>query len=347
MPNPPSQSRHDLDSPFVSVIVPSFRRPDFLPRALESVRSQTYPHWEAIVVDDNGEGTPDQLRTARCMDAYAGDERVKYLALDRNQGVSAARNAGIRHGRSELLAFLDDDDEWLPDKLTAQVAALRDAPASTAAVVSSFVSVDHRTGGTRVVRPRTDGDLVGRLLESNVLKTPSTFLCRRSALVEVGMFDVDLLARNDVDVYIRLAQRYAFVSIDRPLARFHQHASPRISSDVEGKITAQEQFLAKHAELFRRSPPIHHRAVKLLARRHLAQSRPAHARELFVQALGIRPYDVTLVPWLMFAALPTPLRNVVRDVLTGPVRPPPARGADHVRGRALRYVPAPIGTSSR
>lgn len=339
-------SRLVPDRPIVSVIVPAFRRPERLPRALASVRSQTYRGWEAIVVDDNGRGTPDQVRTARCMEAYAGDERITYLVLDEHRGASAARNVGIRHGRGELLAFLDDDDEWLPDKLTVQVAALRDAPEGTAAVVTSLVSVDHRTGRTHVLRARIEGDLVGRLLESNVLNTASTLLCRRGALEQVGMFDVDLHARNDVDVYVRLAQRYGFVAIERPLVRFHQHTGPRISRDREGKITAQETFLAKHAKLFDRYPSIHHRVLKVLARRHLARSRPGRARELFVQALRIKPYDVALFAWLTYGSLPTSVRNVTRDVLAGLFRSGPATDPGRARGRAVRYVPPPFDASS-
>lgn len=108
--------------PEVSVIIPTHNRQRLVSRAVRSVLNQTYEDLECIVVDDaSSDGTPQVIQTIE-------DERLVYLRHDRNRGASGARNTGIRAAKSSLIAFLDDDDEWLPEKLVKQVPLLKALP---------------------------------------------------------------------------------------------------------------------------------------------------------------------------------------------------------------------------
>ncbi len=108
----------------VSVITPTYKRCDYLSGAIESVLNQTYKNIEIIVVDDNGDGSEYREKTKELMQKYADDERVIYLTPHENRGGAMARNAGIDAASGDLIAFLDDDDLYLPNKLEVQVAAM-------------------------------------------------------------------------------------------------------------------------------------------------------------------------------------------------------------------------------
>ena len=105
--------------PVVTVIIPTFNRAAIVGRAIRSVLAQTCPDWELIVVDDcSTDATEQAVRDF-------SDNRIKYLRHDRNRRLSAARNTALRCGRGEYVAFLDDDDEWLPEKLEKELEVFR------------------------------------------------------------------------------------------------------------------------------------------------------------------------------------------------------------------------------
>ena len=112
-----------MDNRKVSVVIPTYNRAYCLPATIGSLQAQTYPHWEALVVDDgSSDGTAELMRALS-----AADPRVRYLP-QKNAGVSAARNAGLRLADGQWTAFLDSDDAWEPWKLAAQVACFDQLP---------------------------------------------------------------------------------------------------------------------------------------------------------------------------------------------------------------------------
>lgn len=202
--------------PLVSVIIPTHDRASSLREALASVEAQqgigqTYD-LEVIVVDDaSSDGTPHVVRT---------HPTVHYVRLPTNRGLPAARNAGIQASRGRYLAFLDDDDVWLPCKLECQVAALESHP--EAAVVYSPCIV--RSGGREFLVPAEGdapcGEVLGRLLEHN-LAPVHCFLVRRELLDAAGQFDERLQCFEDHDLWLRLAVHTPFLFVPRPVGIYH------------------------------------------------------------------------------------------------------------------------------
>ena len=104
----------------VSVIIPTYKRSDMLPRAIASVLGQTYQNIQVVVVDDNNPDTEWRETTSKKMEAYADDSRVKYVCHEQNMNGSVARNTGIHESDGDIVCFLDDDDWFLPTKIEKQ-----------------------------------------------------------------------------------------------------------------------------------------------------------------------------------------------------------------------------------
>ena len=194
--------------PKVSVIIPTYNRGWVLREAIDSVLAQDYTDYELIVVDD---GSTDNTR--KILDSYGRDIIVLQQP---NQGVSAARNRGIAESRAQLIAFLDSDDLWLPQKLTRQVAFFKSNP-------DALICQTEETwvrNGVRVNPKRRHHKLSGMIFEPSLalcLVSPSAVMIRRTLFDTVGLFDESLPACEDYDLWLRVSCRYPVFLIDEPL----------------------------------------------------------------------------------------------------------------------------------
>jgi len=200
----------------ISVIIPTFNRCDTLPRAIDSVFAQdcTEP-LEVIVVDDGSQdGTLDLLQQS-----YPA---VICLSQD-NQGVSAARNHGLRRARGEWIALLDSDDEWLPHKLSLQLRGLQ----RTNMLVSHTEEIWIRSG-VRVNQMKKHHKQGGWIFQACLplcAMSPSSIVMHRSVVDAVGEFDEDLPACEDYDYWLRLTPNYAVDFVAQPsIIKYGGHA---------------------------------------------------------------------------------------------------------------------------
>ncbi len=214
-----------MSQPRVSVIIPTHNRAALLPVAVESAR-RAGGEPEIVVVDDaSTDATPQVCRS------LAG---IRLVRLEKNVGLAAARNAGIRASTGEFIALLDDDDQRLPDSLPPQLEALRAEPA--AAFCYAQVQIGESTSGqpTGEVVPQKlpRGDLFWPLLRANFIPGLSVLL-RREALFEAGLFNSKLREIEDWDLWLRMAARWPVTAIERPVAiyRMFERNSAQLSSN--------------------------------------------------------------------------------------------------------------------
>jgi glycosyltransferase involved in cell wall biosynthesis len=195
-------------NPLISVIIPTYNRGWILKEAIDSVLAQDFRDFELIVVDD---GSTDD--TGQILEAYGQDLTVYRQP---NRGVSAARNRGIAAATGRLIAFLDSDDLWLPRKLSTQVDFFNSNPD---AVINQNEESWIRNGVR--VNPKTRHHKIsGMIFERSLglcLVSPSAVMMRRSLFDEVGLFDEDLPACEDYDLWLRLSWRYPVHLIETPL----------------------------------------------------------------------------------------------------------------------------------
>lgn len=203
-----STQHRDARAPLVSVIVPTFNRERFINAAIDSVLAQTYRHFELIVVDDGStDTTPDLLA------AYGDAVRV---IRQPNQGVSAARNTGIRASQGEYIALLDSDDYWKREKLACQIDFFSTHPD---AGICQTEEIWIRNG-VRVNPKKKHRKYSGMIFEKTLplcLVSPSAVMIRKSLLDEVGLFDTRLPACEDYDLWLRIAWKHPVHLIDTPL----------------------------------------------------------------------------------------------------------------------------------
>jgi glycosyltransferase involved in cell wall biosynthesis len=305
-----------IPEPRVSIIVPTYRRPDLLERAIASVTGQTLSSWELLVIDDNDPASHERRETEAVVQRFAAEARLRYIRHDQNRGGGAARNTGLRAARAPFTAFLDDDDEWHTAKLERQLTRI-EKDAETA-LVYCRVRVVHVASGRESLTP-TDGRSHGvrDLLRRNTIGTTSCILCRTDALRAIGGFDEALPARQDQDLYIRLAERYAVAFVDEVLVTLYVHGRASISSTYENAIRAHELFVDKYRTMIDADPEAL-RAIRHQLGKHLIAARryPA-ARSVLWLAVRSAPFDLDV--WLRLAmtfALPRALLEPAKRVRT-------------------------------
>ncbi|MEM7166484.1 MAG: glycosyltransferase family A protein [Planctomycetota bacterium] len=233
----------EVASKLVSVIVPAFNAAATVVEAVQSALSQSHDNIEVLVIDD---GSSDDTVAAL---ATIDDPRLTVHA-ESHRGVSAARNRGIDRSQGEFVAFLDADDIWLPQKLTAQLCALAKNP--RAAVAYCLLDRVDQRGACRLPHTRRcdSGDLSQVLPIWNLIGNGSNWLLRRSVFGQVAGFEETLEAAEDWHFSVRLAQHFEFVGVPEVLALYRQH-DRSVSTDLR-KV---ERFFRQAWRLLQRETP--------------------------------------------------------------------------------------------
>jgi glycosyltransferase involved in cell wall biosynthesis len=267
--------------PAVSVVIPTRNRPELLRNALLSVLHQTEPDFEVLVVDDDAEhGSADGVVKA------LGDPRIHYVRQPEHRGVTAARNVGVAWASAPFIAFLDDDDEWLPEKLSVQLQALQSSPPEVAGVYSARLTVYRESGEVATQRfPEPFSPFRGNVI------TTSSLLIRRSCFDAVGTFDEELTAGEDWDMWVRIGSRFRFLYMDQVLIRYSVHAAST-SWYAPRHVRSREIILLKHAEVFGRHPRSFAGRYKRLGVDYYRHGEVEKARRALLKAIRIWPFSL-------------------------------------------------------
>lgn len=202
--------------PLVSVIIPTFNRRHCIARALDSVFAQTHSNLQVLVIDD---GSTDDT-----MDFIQATYPLVELHTQTNQGVSHARNQGIKRAQGNWIALLDSDDAWLPDKITQQITALQDNPDEYLCHTEEIWYRHHRRVNPMHKHQKYGGWIYPRCLE-RCLISPSSVLIKKELFDQVGHFDEHLPACEDYDLWLRITAFYPVLFLSTPLTiKYGGHA---------------------------------------------------------------------------------------------------------------------------
>lgn len=185
----------------ISVVIPTYNRAHTIVRAIESVRRQTYPVSEIVIVDDaSSDDTKQRVRAVE-------DDRIRYFCLEKNKGAAGARNYGVSKSRYDIIAFLDSDDEWRADKLEKQIKYMeshKDCRMVYCAFVRHYPSSDQIIPDMDIGK-KLEGDILSELLFDNSIST-QTIVMTRDLFEETGGFDESMRSLEDYDLAIRCSK---------------------------------------------------------------------------------------------------------------------------------------------
>ena len=237
-----------MNTKLVSIIIPTFKRHLYLEKALRSVLEQTFNSFEVIIIDDDPHSTLEkQIEELR-------DDRVRYFKNSFQKGASYSRNFGAILSLGEYLAFLDDDDEWLPDKLEKQMAQFLKLDYSYGVVYCGYNYLYNDLIIERKSQYHKNNDLNKIALRRCPVGSP-TAVIRKKAFFEVGCYDDSLPSCQDWDLWIRLSIKYKFYPLKEPLALYRVHSN-QISKDVSKKIWGRKIVLEKYFKDISKYPDI-------------------------------------------------------------------------------------------
>lgn len=224
-------------APLVSVVVPNYNHARYIGDAIHSVLNQRFRNFEIIVVDD---GSTDNSREVV---ARFGD-RVRYI-WQTNSGLSAARNTGIVQARGDLIGVLDADDMYEPDFMSVLVPILQaDEEAEAVYCGYRFVDVSNQPLPQVEARLISPDRLFQALADGNFL-VPESILVRRRCYEKVGLFDVNLRACEDVDMWLRIAKHYKVLGVTNILTR-HRILPNSMSTDPTRQTENRLAVIRKH-----------------------------------------------------------------------------------------------------
>lgn len=235
----------------VSVVIPTHNREDLLPRAIESVLNQTYPVKEINVVSDASDDGTDDIMEKLCQK----HPQIHYYAYRPNKGGNYARNLGIKNSTGDVVALLDDDDEWHKDKIEKQVALMK-ADKRIGLVCTGINRVFVAEGTSNPYIPPAPYDCEKEILLKNCIGSTTTVMVRRELFEKAGLFDEKLPALQDYDMWVRLCQITKVGVVKEPCVEYYNYeTSGQISQNTQKYIDAEKAISKKYADMIAKLSP--------------------------------------------------------------------------------------------
>lgn len=235
----------------VSAIIITYKRPiEILERAIRSVLNQTYSNIELIIVND----APEEAQLEREIEQLINsvdDKRIKYILHEKNMGANQARNTGLSHATGKYVAFLDDDDEWLPNKISEQINAASTEDNVGIVYCGFYLKGNNSLRYRHVVLPEKPFE---KLLETNYIGTTSFPLLLKEAINKTGGLDIKQKSCQEYELWIRIMAKYKAVGIDKALGIYYISEDSTFRGHNENFIAGDEAILRKHRALFETYP---------------------------------------------------------------------------------------------
>lgn len=294
--------------PKVSVIIPTYNRADLLRTAISSALNQTFSDFEIVVVDDRStDHTQDIIKSFK-------DNRIKYILNTGKKGPSAARNSAILMSKSEYIAFLDDDDEWLPEKLHRQVELIDQSGSDVCGVHTNIIKKRKETGkiifhdrGTKKLK----GNLLDQLSVGGLMITP-TILLRKKCLDQIGLFDETISYMEDRDLWIRLSMKWDFEYIPDPLVIVYLHEKEHLSTNIEAQVLGKEALYNRYPSLFKKNRKQWSEYLRILGLQYCQLEDMKKGRKNIIKSIMNSPFIINNYPYLVAAFLPPNLYKKLR-----------------------------------
>lgn len=227
--------------PLVSIVIPTYNRPDHLERAVKSALHQTYDNIEIIVVDDGSE-----LNLEAFEEKYPS---VRFLKNSMNRGACYSRNRGLEIAKGEYINFLDDDDELFPAKIELQVKKFNSSGDPKLGLITCH-SIDYRSGKKKIVANKVKKNIFKEILAKYLVAGTETMLFKASVFDEIEGFDERLESSQEYDLFIRASEKFHIDFVDEILTQ-RNRSRDQISLNFDKKIQGAKRLFQKHDQRYR------------------------------------------------------------------------------------------------
>lgn len=274
------------DKPLVSVIITTYNRPlNVLKRALASVLNQTYQNIEIILV--NACPKNEKLE-AEIREYIKNIKKVKYICLEENSLANKARNTGIKQSKGKYIAFLDDDDEWIIDKIELQVEKFVKGNLKNLGIVySSFYEIEKDKKKKVINLSKKEGNILKDILKNNIIGGTSIPMLLKEALEKIGGFDEKFPSAQDFDVWIGICKEYNVGYIDKPLVNYYV-TDDAITRNMDKRIKGWKMIEQKYMNLYSSYKNSYNYFLNMVAVQLLLNGYKKDGIEYYKKALKIR-----------------------------------------------------------
>lgn len=296
------------ENPLVSVIIPAFNVAAVIRETLASVSAQTYSNFEVIIAVD--EGSADKTLSV-VQDWCSADKRFRYISHPHG-GISKSRNIAIQHSQGELVAFLDSDDIWMPEKLSRQVGDFSNHPEINFSFTNYFIWNGQIDFGVRYARGKQlpDGNVLDELIFSCLFGT-STIIVRRHLLIKTDGFDPKIASCEDWDLWLRMGENGMLAKgIREPLAKYrrwegnHSNAKLRTAEHEIIVLTKNQASTQSHRSKknYQKSIRKFHQKLELTKAKQFLETKPENVPPALWRAWRLNPHNLRwLLRWALVA----------------------------------------------
>ena len=278
--------------PRISVIIPTYNRQKLLARAIESVLNQTFKDFELFIVDD---GSTDNTKEV-VREFQKRDSRIKYIWQENSGAPARPKNTGIKNAKGNYIAFLDDDDEWLSEKLEKQLELFEGLESDLGFVGCNILVINE--SNKKIWReykiPRYSSQIFfEELLEGNFILTSSSIMIKKEVLDKIGLFDENLKFGDDWDLWLRIAKKYKFDFAPEFLIKYYIHGgciTPNLPPMKEAREF--EYIFTKYQREYEKYPHIYSIHLRQLASRYCASGQMSKGRKYYIQSIKFNSFNL-------------------------------------------------------
>ena len=277
----------------VSVIIPTYNRAHLVSRAIKSVLNQNFQDFEIIVVDDGStDNTEEVIKSFK-------DKRIRYIWHEINKGGNAARNTGLKNSRGEYIAFLDSDDEWLPEKLERQLEIFeKSQDEKLGFVYCGVIFINKKENKELRFLPKVKGYVYKNMLADNITFGGSDNLIKKEVFNICGFFDEceELKKRGaqEYEMWIRIAQKFNFTFVKEYLVKYYTDPIDKITTiaTLQDKARAREYIVNKFIEEYKKIPKILSDKLRRMGTLYCLGGNIKKGRVLFLKSIRYNFFNI-------------------------------------------------------